>query len=190
MNLQSLTSLVKKHAPAARRPGCYAVASMKLEPLKLPVILGALAALVVQLAPTASRADEKLYEIKKSEPKVATGASGTASITIATRGGWHMNAEAPITLKLSPPAGISVPKPKLGRGDLAQSTKETARFDIAFSATETGQKVIDAETHFVICQESACKPVKETLALNIEVTSPASPPREKTASKTAKTARK
>jgi hypothetical protein len=131
--------------------------------------------LALALAPLAAwtgiaRADAKLYEIKKTEPKVASGAKGTASLTIATKGGWHMNAEAPISLKLTPPAGISVPKPKLGRADLASSTAESARFDIPFSATEPGQKVINAEAHFVICQESACKPVSETLALNIEVT--------------------
>ena len=140
---------------------------MKLDLLKS---LTAAAALALVLVPAAARADGQLYEIKKSEPKVAAGAKGTASVTIATKSGWHMNAEAPITVSLTPPAGISVAKPKLGRGDLAQSTAESARFDIPFAASEAGQKVINVATSFVICQESACKPVKETLALNIEVT--------------------
>jgi hypothetical protein len=122
------------------------------------------------LFPGLARADAKLYEIKKTEPKVATGTKGTASLTIATKSGWHMNAEAPISVQLTPPAGISLPKPKLVRSDLAASTAESARFDIPFEATEAGQKVISGEARFVICQESACKPVKETLALNIEVT--------------------
>jgi hypothetical protein len=117
----------------------------------------------------AVRADAPLYEIKKTEPKVTAGAKATASLTIAARNGWHVNAEAPITVALTPPAGISVAKPKLSRGDLAQSSPDSARFDIPFEATETGQKVIAAEARFVMCQESACKPVKETLALNIEV---------------------
>ena len=117
----------------------------------------------------AARADAPLYEIKKTEPKVTQGSKGTASLTIAARNGWHVNAEAPITVALTPPAGISVAKPKLSRGDLAQSSPDSARFDIAFEATEAGPKVIAAEAKFVMCQESACKPVKETLALNIEV---------------------
>jgi hypothetical protein len=115
------------------------------------------------------RAEGPLYEIKKTEPKVTAGAKGTASVTIATKNGWHVNAEAPITVALAAPAGITVPKPKLSRGDLAQSTAESARFDIPFEATEPGAKVITGEAKFVICQETACKPVKETLALNIEV---------------------
>jgi hypothetical protein len=123
----------------------------------------------------ASHAEDKLYEITKTEPKVAVGAKGAASVTIATKNGWHVNAEAPITLVLTPPAGITVPKPKLARADLAASTQQSARFDVAFEAAEPGTKVIAAETRFVLCQATACKPVKETLALNIDVTPAAAP---------------
>jgi hypothetical protein len=129
----------------------------------------ALLVVPVALFALAARAEGPLYEIKKIEPKVAAGAKATASLTIATKNGWHVNAEAPITVALTPPAGISVPKAKLVRADLAQSTAESARFDIPFEASEAGAKVITAEAKFVICQESACKPVKETLALNIDV---------------------
>jgi len=127
------------------------------------------------LAAGAARADQTFYEIKKSEPKVAAGGKAQASVTIATKNGWHVNAEAPITIALTAPAGISVPKPKLSRGDLAASSAESARFDIPFEASEAGQKAITCEAKFVICQESACKPVKETLALNIEVTPAGAP---------------
>jgi hypothetical protein len=116
----------------------------------------------------ASAADA-LYEIKKTEPKVAVGATATASLTITAKAPWHVNAEAPITLSLTPPAGVTVPKAKLARADLAQSTQETARFDIPVSATEVGKKTINAEARFVLCQAEACKPVKETLALAVDV---------------------
>jgi hypothetical protein len=140
--------------------------------------------LAVLAGARASRAEDKLYEIKKTEPRVAVGAKGAASITIATKNGWHVNAEAPITLALTPPAGITVPKPKLARADLAASTQESARFDVAFEAAEPGSKVITAETRFVLCQATACKPVKETLALNIEVTPAAAPAAAKAGAKT------
>lgn len=115
-------------------------------------------------------AGDALYEIKKTEPKVAVGATATASLTITTKGGWHVNAEAPISLALKAPTGVSVPKPKLTRADLAASTENSARFDVPVSAAEAGKKTIDAEARFVICQESACKPVKETVTLLVEVT--------------------
>jgi hypothetical protein len=121
------------------------------------------------LAAGVSAADS-LYEIKKTEPKVAVGATGTGSLTITAKGGWHLNAEAPITVALTAPAGVTVQKAKLTRADLAQSTQESARFDIPVSATEAGKKTINAEARFVLCQEQACKPVKETLALAVDVT--------------------
>ena len=134
----------------------------------LPLLV--LAASAPLFASAAAGAGDGLYEIKKTEPKVAVGATGTASVTITTKGGWHVNAEAPISIAVTTPAGVSVPKPKLTRADLAASSETSARFDIVLSAIEAGKKTINAEARFVLCQEQACKPVKETVALLVEVT--------------------
>ena len=72
------------------------------------------------------------------------------------------------------------------RADLAASTQESARFDVAFEAAEAGAKVISAEARFVICQETACKPVKETLTLNVEVGAAAPAPKAKAKAKAKK----
>src|SRR4029079_19635933 len=53
---------------------------------------------------------DALFEIKKTEPKVAVGTTGTASLTITAKAGWHVNGEAPITVALTPPAGVTLPK--------------------------------------------------------------------------------
>jgi hypothetical protein len=127
-----------------------------------------------------ARAADSLYEITKVEPKVAVGGTGTASLTIKVKGGgWHVNDEAPISVALTAAPGVTVKKSKLSREDLAASTKESARFDIPVSATEAGKKSISAEAHFVLCQEQACKPVKETVTLAIEVTPPAAAKKKK-----------
>lgn len=137
-----------------------------MKPIRTAV---ALAFALTLSAAGAARAEGPHYEIKKSEPKVTAGAKAQASVTIATKDGWHVNAEAPITIALEPPAGITVPKAKMARADLAASTSDSARFDIPFEATEVGAKVIPAKAKFVICQEAACKPEVVTLALNIDV---------------------
>jgi hypothetical protein len=142
----------------------------------LPVF-ALLSASLIASAP--ARADGPTHEIRKTEPKVAIGGQGSASLTIAAKNGWHVNGEAPITVSLTTTeAGLTVTKPKLSRADLAESTKDAARFDIVFATAAdaaAGKKIINAEAKFVMCQESACKPVKETLALNIEVTPLAAP---------------
>jgi hypothetical protein len=126
-----------------------------------------------------NKLEDKLYEVKSTATKTSVGAKATTSVTIATKHGWHVNAEAPITLSLTPPAGITLPKAKLVRADLAASSQESARFVVAFEAAEAGAKVINAEARFVICQETACKPVKETLALEVEVGPAAKAPKAK-----------
>ena len=136
-------------------------------------LLTVLASVSLSLGAGAAPAADALYEIKKTEPKVTVGGTGTASLTITAKAGWHVNAEAPITVALTPPAGVTLQKAKLTRADLAQSSQESARFDIPISATEVGKKTINAEARFVLCQEQACKPVKETLALALDITPPA-----------------
>ena len=133
------------------------------------VALGALF-LTAGKAPTARAAEEVTYEVKTGPAKGAVGAKGTIGVTIAARPGWHVNEEAPLTLKLVPEAGIAVDKAKLTRADLAQTTKEMARFDVAFTPSEAGHKTINCEASFVMCQATTCMPVKEKIALAVDVT--------------------
>ncbi|HET6150159.1 MAG TPA: hypothetical protein VFH68_21645 [Polyangia bacterium] len=145
---------------------------MNRTPLSLPIFLVSLVAAALPVA--RAHADGATHEIRKTDAKVAAGGQASAGLTIAGKNGWHVNAEAPITVSLvSGDAALTVPKAKLSRADLAESTRETARFDIPVSAaagTAAGTRTINAEAKFVMCQESACKPVKETLALNVEIT--------------------
>jgi DsbC/DsbD-like thiol-disulfide interchange protein len=119
-----------------------------------------------------SHASDGSYEVSKTDASLTAGTKGKASVTISAKKGWHLNAEAPLTLKLLPAAGVEVDKTKLGRGDLAASNDTSARFDIALTAAEPGKKTVEAEAGFVLCQEDSCRPVKEKITLAVEVTSP------------------
>jgi DsbC/DsbD-like thiol-disulfide interchange protein len=134
--------------------------------------LSLFAGLALPIAP--AHADAPTHEIRKSEPKVAAGGQASAGLTIAAKNGWHVNPEAPITVSLtSGDPALTLGKSKLGRADLAESTQETARFAIPVTCapgTAAGTRTINAEARFVMCQETACKPIKETLSLNVEVT--------------------
>jgi hypothetical protein len=130
------------------------------------MLLGGLLAATLGMA-TQARADET-YELKKGDVKATVGAKATTSLTIAAKTGWHVNEEAPLSLKLQPDPGITIDKPKLSRADLAQNTKDLARFDVAFTATEPGKKLINGEATFVMCQASTCKPCKEKVAFAVE----------------------
>jgi hypothetical protein len=112
---------------------------------------------------------EDIYELRTGGGKATVGARSTTTLTIAARSGWHVNEEAPMSLKLLPDPGITVEKQRLVTSDVVQRTKEMARFDIAFTASEPGRKTINAEASFVMCQATTCKPVKEKVALAVDV---------------------
>ena len=136
--------------------------------------------------PSLSFAADDTYEIKKTDAAAAVGAKGTASVTITSKKGWHLNQEAPLTLKLAPPPGVSLDKPKLGRADLARSTEDEARFDVGVTLSEPGQKLVEAEAGFVLCREDSCRPIKQKLTLAASAATrrrprrqPRSPPRRR-----------
>lgn len=116
-----------------------------------------------------ARAEDSSYEIQKSTTTAAVGVPGKAALTVKGKNGWHLNEQAPISVTAKAAPGVELPKPKLVRADLAESTKEAARFEIPFAASAPGKKIITAEARFVMCQEQACKPMKETVALEVDV---------------------
>jgi hypothetical protein len=134
-----------------------------------------LAALAVAVAPASASADEVTYAVQKSAPAAQVGVSANLSLTVVGKNGWHVNEEAPITATLKADPGVALPKVKLTRADLAQSTKQSVRFEIPFSASETGKKTITAQTRFVMCQEQACKPASETVTFDVDVSAAAAP---------------
>ena len=145
--------------------------------LVLPVF-GSLA--LALLGPVA--AAEDLHEVTAAPATAKAGAPAKASITLAAKNGWHLNEEAPISVKLTPATGVTVDKPKLARKDIAAKTQDEARFDVGFTATEPGPKTIEAEARYVICQETACKQVTGTATVKLDVES-ATPEPAKTKAK-------
>lgn len=137
---------------------------------RAPILLALPLALSVLASAAAVRADEPApYAIEKKGAEVDLGAPGKASLAVVGKNGWHVNAEAPITVALVAEPGIKLSKARLTRADLAESTAEKARFDIAFTSDAAGKKKITAETRFVMCQAQACKPAKETVTLEVAV---------------------
>lgn len=152
--------------PVARRRGTKYVWPMPRIRALAPTGF-ALATLLLVAGP--ARADEVTYEIHKTTSPATVGVASNVSMTVVGKNGWHMNGEAPITASVKADPGVTLPKAKLTRADLAASTKQSARFDIPFSASEPGKKTITAQARFVMCQEEACKPASETVAFEVDV---------------------
>jgi hypothetical protein len=130
------------------------------------------------MAGATARATDDAYEIKPSPVKATLGEKATAAVAIATKKGWHLNAEAPLTLRLTPGPGITVEKTRLVRADLAASTDSSARFEVALVAAKAGHGEVQAEAGFVICQETLCRPIKETVVIGVEASLPGAPAKQ------------
>jgi hypothetical protein len=131
-------------------------------------------------------AADPAYEVKPTLAKATVGTKATASVTITTKNGWHLNAEAPITLKLAPGSEISVEKQRLLRADLAASSENSARFDVALVAAKAGTGEIAAEAGFVICQDTLCRPIKEKLVIGVDANTLSAPAASKASTKSRK----
>jgi hypothetical protein len=117
------------------------------------------------LATRSVHAGDGSFEVTATDASGNVGGKASASVTIKAKKGWHLNHEAPLTLKLSPPPGVAVDKAKLGRKDLALASESEARFDVSLTLSEPGKKVVEGEAGFVLCREDACRPIKEKLTL-------------------------
>ena len=151
----------------ARHP----IPRLSINPMSKAALRTAIA-LILLSSSSSSRAADDTYEVSKTDASLTAGAKGKASVTVSAKKGWHINAEAPLTLKLQPAPGVEVDKAKLGRGDLVVSNETSARFDVGLTASEPGKSMVEAEAGFVLCQESACRPIKEKLTFAVEVTVP------------------
>jgi hypothetical protein len=136
-------------------------------------------ALVLTLVPWSVRAADPTYEVVKTDAKGPVGTPLKASVTVKAKQGWHLNKEAPFTLKLSPATGVETPKAKLIRADLAESNEDVARFEVPFTVVETGRKTVEAEAGFVLCQDEACRPIREKVSLVVDGAEAAKPAESK-----------
>ncbi len=126
----------------------------------------------------AARAEET-HKLVATAGKAPVGQATTVAVTVEGRNGWHINAEAPISMKLMPSEGVLVAKEKMARTDLAESTENRARFDVTATCNEPGTRTIAAEANFVMCQETACKPVREKITLTVTAEPAAAKPAAK-----------
>lgn len=96
------------------------------------------------------------------------GVSTVAKVVITPAAGYHMNEQFPVSLKLTPPAAVSVPKPVLKKEDAKASEKELS-FEVAMTPGAAGKLTIPGDLRFAVCTESTCDPQKTTVAIVLDV---------------------
>jgi hypothetical protein len=104
------------------------------------------------------------FAVSIEAPREASvGQKARAVVRLLPRGQYHVNTRYPISVTVVPPAGVELAKARLSAADGQVSEKE-ARFEVAFTPREQGQKAFTGEFKFSVCTAQNCDIKKEKIA--------------------------
>jgi hypothetical protein len=120
-------------------------------------------------APPGPSVEDNTFKLSLvSEPEYTAGSASTLKLVLEARGNYHVNQDYPIKVDLKAPAGMTLPKPSLGKPDAAEFGEKIARFELPFSATP-GAYELTADVDFAVCTPETCVPDQRKLAVKVAV---------------------
>jgi hypothetical protein len=80
-----------------------------------------------------------------------------------------MNLDYPLTLKLVPPAGVTLAKASLTKQDAKLLNAQEGQLEVVLTGSEVGAKSVAGELRFAVCTEDTCEPQKVAIAIAVDV---------------------
>ncbi len=96
------------------------------------------------------------------------GQEGHFDIRLAATGHYHVNQDYPISVQITGPDGVTLPRATLARTEAAEFSEALARFEVPFTAT-AGHHELRALVDFAVCTPESCMPDTRTLAIALDV---------------------
>ncbi len=113
---------------------------------------------------------EDRYTLQIEPPAEAkAGAQGVVKVKVLPKDPWHMNLDYPTKLTVEAPGGVELAKAEQKKGDATALTDASCEFDVAFTASEAGDKSFSGKFKFAICQDEACSPIQEDIQFQVAV---------------------
>jgi hypothetical protein len=81
----------------------------------------------------------------------------------------HVNAEAPLKIKLEVPAGLALEKAELGHKDAVKPGADAPRFEVPFTAAAAGRQEARAALKFYICSDTWCVQQARDVTIAVDV---------------------
>lgn len=133
-------------------------------------VLGTLGLVLVAALTTVrpAHAEPTSFTLSVEAPETKVGAPARAKVKLVAGTGYHVNADYPTSLKLTPPAGVDLPKPTLSAKEAAIKPSE-AQFDVAYTAKEAGKKTFSGILSFAVCTATTCDPHREKVTFTVDV---------------------
>lgn len=136
---------------------------MKLAPLAL---------LVAAFAPATSNAQATPgWTLEVPERVEIVAGTGTLPIAITLERGRMVSRDAGLVLDLSPDAGISVKRRRLGWGDAIDPDEDAPRFAVPLRAEAAGDFTVRLHLRFWVCGSRVCRPVEIRRSVTVSVRS-------------------
>jgi hypothetical protein len=126
--------------------------------------------LALAALPASNKVETDTYTIEMgSREPYRAGATSYVTVTLITKGAFHINPQYPYRFKTATPsARISYPHPVLERAD-GQFQERSAVFQVPFVASTAGQAEIGGTFNLSVCSPDACIIKKAPLALLVNV---------------------
>jgi hypothetical protein len=102
-------------------------------------------------------------------PKVSVGEAAKIEIRFSVPKGSHISPDAPLTIKLKGPDGITFQKPTLHYADAVPPAGEAPRFVDQATATAAGEDDLEAAMTYYVCTADLCNRQTKTEHLHLSV---------------------
>lgn len=113
--------------------------------------------------------DER-YALQIEPPaESAAGKEGEVVVRVVPKEPWHMNLDFPTSLKVTPPAGITLANANLKKGDARKLDDSACEFAVKFTPEQAGEHTVTGKFKFAVCQDEACSPVTEDVEFKVAV---------------------
>lgn len=131
-------------------------------------------ALLAISAPLAAADEETVqgpgYVLAVSTAEVAVaGHPVDVTITLRPLGGYKVNDEYPLSIRVQAPDSVHVARPALTRADAKAFDHDRAVFVVPVTARSAGDKALSFAARFAVCTPSTCEPGKQTVDFRLRV---------------------
>jgi len=128
-----------------------------------------ISAILAVLAISGSAFAGSNYTLSVQAPAAKTSVNSVAKIKVVPTGEFHMNLDFPTKLTINAPDGVTLEKAKQAKSDAVKLDKDSAEFDVAFTASSAGKKSFTGEMKFAVCTADNCSPQTSPVAFTVDV---------------------
>lgn len=99
----------------------------------------------------------------------AAGKESEVVVRVVPKAPWHINLDFPTSLKLTPPAGLTLASANLAKADARKLDDEHCEFAVKVTPSATGEHAVTGQLKFAVCQDEACSPVTQDVEIRVAV---------------------